>query len=326
MAQTAGNSAECRIGFVGTGGVAARHAQILREFSDVRLIAGTDVDPMRANAFAAAHDLVAVPDVEALLAADLDAVYVCVPPFAHGPLEDVLLAAGLPLFIEKPLAVDLPTAERIGADVARRGTITRVGLHWRLGEPAQRAKRLLADRTVRLVHATWWDVLPPVPWWIDPALSGGQVVEQAVHVLDLARALVGEVTQVGATEAAARADRVAAASAALLRFEEGALGTLTTSCSLEWTAAAGLCIVTDDLVVDVRADGVRTAGAEGDHHWPADPQAAKVATDRAFVDAVLGAGADPATDGLPDYAEALRSHRLACAVAKAVATGATERP
>ena len=102
MAQIGRSSAECRIGFVGTGGVAARHAHILRGFSDVRLIAGTDVDPTRAKAFAAAHDLVAVPDVEALLAADLDAVYVCVPPFAHGPLEDVLLAAGLPLFIEKP--------------------------------------------------------------------------------------------------------------------------------------------------------------------------------------------------------------------------------
>jgi myo-inositol 2-dehydrogenase/D-chiro-inositol 1-dehydrogenase len=73
---------------------------------------------------------------------------------------------------------------------------------------------------------------------------------------------------------------------------------------------------------------VQFAGPEGSRCWTADPHDARVAADRAFVDAVRGvdgAGPGPVPD-LPDYAEALRSHRLACAVARAVASGAGERP
>lgn len=319
------SAGSCRVGFVGTGGVATRHASILSGFPDVLLVAATDADPTRADAFAEAHGLRAVPGVDALLDAGVDAVYVCVPPFAHGLVEDALGGFGVPLFIEKPPAIDVPTAERIACALAERGTLTRVGLHWRLGEPARRAAALLAGRTPRLVHATWWDKVPPVPWWADPARSGGQVVEQAVHVLDLARLLIGEVAEVSARETAGAG--VPAATAGLLRFASGALGTVTTSCALTWKASAGLRVVADDVVVDVGEDGVRATNAEGTRHWPADPGAARVAADRAFVDAVRGAHTDARPDSaLPDYAEALRSHRLACAVARAATTGRTEHP
>ena len=61
-------------------------------------------------------------------------------------------------------------------------------------------------------------------------------------------------------------------------------------------------------------DGTASRRAEFDP-WPA-----KVAADRAFVDAVPGRPVDPDTSP-PDYAEALRSHRLACAVARSAASG-----
>jgi Oxidoreductase family, NAD-binding Rossmann fold len=56
-----------------------------------------------------------------LLAAGVDAVYVCVPPFAHGTPETAVLSARLPLFVEKPLAATAETAERLGARVAAAG-------------------------------------------------------------------------------------------------------------------------------------------------------------------------------------------------------------
>nr|MBA3907787.1 Gfo/Idh/MocA family oxidoreductase [Pseudonocardiales bacterium] len=291
--------------------------------------------PDRAGAFADDHhDMTAAPDIEALLDHGLDAVYVCVPPFAHGPVEDGLLESGLPLFIEKPPAADLATAERIGSALLARSTVTRVGLHWRLGEPVRRARELLAGRTVRLVQGTWWDKVPPVPWWTDPARSGGQVVEQAVHVLDLARVLVGEVSEVSAIadsrSAGAHASGVAPATAALMRFGCGALGTLTTTCALSWKAQAGLRVVADGAVIDVSEGSVQVNGPDGTRRWTADPDDARVHADRAFVDAVRdaaqggGRAGEPAD--LPDYAEALRSHRLACAVARAVTSGTVEHP
>jgi myo-inositol 2-dehydrogenase / D-chiro-inositol 1-dehydrogenase len=54
----------------------------------------------------------------------------------------------------------------------------------------------------------------------------------------------------------------------------------------------------------------------------ADPAAARVAVDRAFVDAVRGIGDDVRVP----YAEALRTHRLACALASSAATGQPVRP
>ncbi|MBW0088097.1 Gfo/Idh/MocA family oxidoreductase [Pseudonocardia sp. KRD-184] len=313
----------CRVGFVGTGGVAVRHATVLAGFDDAVLVSATDADPARAVAFATTFGTDAAPDVDALLAHGLDAVYVCVPPFAHGPIEERLADAGVAVFVEKPPAVDEPTAERLAAGFTAAGTTTRVGLHWRVGEPALRARALLEGRTVRVVSGRWLDTLPPVPWWGDPARSGGQVVEQAVHVLDLARFLVGEVAEVQAFAGGpVEGGGVDVATAAVLRFAGGAVGTLATTCALDRKDSAALQIVTDDLVLDVgeRRLEVRENGATT--HRPFDPATAHRAADRAFLDAVAG---HPPADDLPDHAEALRSHRLACAVSRSARSGRPER-
>ena len=326
------NAPVCRIGFVGTGGVATRHAEVLSAFSDVTLVAATDVDPVRAGAFADTFGMATAEGVDGLLAHDLHAVYVCVPPFAHGPAETAaearVAAAGVPVFVEKPLAVDLPIAEAVGAHLTRAGVLTRVGHHWRCAEPVAQARALLAGRTPRLVSAAWWDKVPPVAWWADRARSGGPVVEQAVHVLDLARVLVGEVEHVHARSAGpvpggpgVDAD---AAVAAVLSFASGAVGTLSTASVLGWKHRAGVEIVADGLVVGVGEDWleVRT-GAEPPQRHTYDRMTACVAADRAFVDAVAGRPVDPDRSP-PDHREALRTHRLATALARSAASGAPE--
>jgi myo-inositol 2-dehydrogenase / D-chiro-inositol 1-dehydrogenase len=317
-----------RLGFVGTGGVATRHATILSGFDDVALVAATDVDPTRAEAFSEQFGAEAVDDVAALLTHELDAVYVCVPPFAHRPAETSaeaqVAAAGLPLFVEKPLAPDLATAEAIGGRVG--GVPTRVGHHWRCAEPVAQARALLADRTVRLVSATWWDKVPPVSWWAHRDLSGGPVVEQAIHVLDLARVLVGEVTEVSArAHGTVPGGDVDAVTTALLSFANGAVGTLSAASVLGAKHRAGLEIVADGLVVGVGEDWLEVRdGAAEPVRSEFDRWTACVAADRAFVDDVAGRAVDPVTSP-PDYAEALRSHRLATAVARSAASGAPEK-
>jgi predicted dehydrogenase len=317
-----------RLGFVGTGGVATRHATILSGFDDVALVAATDVDPTRAAAFSEQFGAEAVDDVAALLTHELDAVYVCVPPFAHRPAETSaeaqVAAAGLPLFVEKPLAPDLATAEAIGDRVD--GVLTRVGHHWRCAEPVVQARALLADRTVRLVSATWWDKVPPVSWWAHRDLSGGPVVEQAIHVLDLARVLVGEVTEVSArAHGTVPGGDVDAVTTALLSFANGAVGTLSAASVLGAKHRAGLEIVADGLVVGVGEDWLEVRdGAAEPVRSEFDRWTACVAADRAFVDDVAGRAVDPVTSP-PDYAEALRSHRLATAVARSAASGAPEK-
>ena len=233
--------------------------------------------------------------------------------------------AGVAVFVEKPLATDLATAEAIAARLRRAGVLTRVGHHWRCAEPVARARELLAHRTIRLVSGTWWDKVPPVSWWLHQARSGGPVVEQAIHLLDLARVLVGEVEVVQASASGTvPGGDVDAAVVALLSFVDGAVGTLGTASVLGAKHRAGIEIVAEGLVVGVGEDwlevydGVVSSRAEFDR-WTAC-----VAADRAFVDAVAGRPVDP-LHSPPDYEEALRSHRLATAVARSAASGAPER-
>ena len=163
-------------------------------------------------------------------------------------------------------------------------------------------------------------------WWADRSRSGGPVVEQAVHVLDLPRVLIGEVDDVHARSAGpgpggGDAD---AAVAALLSFANGAVGTLSTASVLGWKHRAGIEVVADGLVVGVGEDWLEVhEGADGPQRDTFDRMAACTAADRAFVDALAGRAVDPDRSP-PDHAEALRTHRLATAVARSAATGAPE--
>jgi predicted dehydrogenase len=305
----------CQVGFVGAGGVAARHARVLAGTPGAELVCVTDVDPLRATEFAAAHGLRAVPDVDALLDTGVDAVYVCVPPFAHGGLEETVAAAGRALFVEKPLGLDLTDPERVAKVVSEAGIVTSVGHHWRHSACVRQAADLVADRPARLVSGAWLDKVPPVGWWPRRASSGGQVVEQAVHVLDLARVLVGEITEVYAQADAgpvAPGADVDGATAATLRFASGAVGTLATTCLLGWKHRAGLEVYADGLGLAVTEDEltVRDSGGEV-RREVVDPDDARRAVDRAFVDAVLG----DRSAVLAPYGEALKTHRVACALA-----------
>ncbi len=94
-----------RVGFIGAGIIANRHIGNLLAFEDVHVVAVTDLQVERARVAAARCGATAYTDYAEMLARErLDAVYVCVPPFAHGAPEDAAIERGLPFFVEKPLA------------------------------------------------------------------------------------------------------------------------------------------------------------------------------------------------------------------------------
>jgi myo-inositol 2-dehydrogenase / D-chiro-inositol 1-dehydrogenase len=312
-----------RVGLVGAGAVGARHARVLSSFPDVVVAVVHDRDPVLAEAMAGETGAAVADSVPGVLAAGVDAVWLCVPPFAHGELEATLVGAGTPFFVEKPLAADLAVAESVAAAVAASGLPTATGYHWRHLDTVVRARQALAGRTVRLVDARWWGTTPPPAWWSSSALSGGQLVEQATHVLDVLRVLAGEVTEVvGSAAGSSTAGRdVPDATAAVLRLESGAVGTVSTACVLPVPTAAGLEVVADGLSVHLTEPALRIGTVDGEQDLPAtvDP---RTAVDRAFVDVLHGA---PPPPGLVDVAEALRTHRLAWALAEATRTGSVVR-
>jgi myo-inositol 2-dehydrogenase / D-chiro-inositol 1-dehydrogenase len=134
-----------RVGLVGAGGVGARHARTLAGFEDVDLVA--ICDPVARSAEVLAGDVAArhVPDLAGLLTLGLDAVWLCVPPFAHGDLELSVVRAALPFFVEKPLAADLSVAEHVAAEVSAAGLPTATGYHWRHLDTVGRARSALCS-------------------------------------------------------------------------------------------------------------------------------------------------------------------------------------
>jgi predicted dehydrogenase len=311
-----------KVGCVGTGFIAGRHLAALASFDDVDVVAVADPLPGRAEAAALAHDARAYDDGMALLEGEeLDAVWICVPPFAHGALERAAVERGLPFLVEKPLANDLDTAVDIADRVLSSGVLAAVGYHWRYLSIVEKAGALLAGSAPSLVNGYWLDSTPPVPWWIQRRLSGGQVVEQTTHLFDLARLLVGEVDLVSAVEVpACESDQVPVASSAALRFASGAVGTIASARVLPARHRVGLQLVADGCAVELSERSLTdhelrlvTAGGEEVHRVKEDPIAAE---DRAFLDAVAGK-----SDVRAPYADALRSHLLSWAADRSAREG-----
>ena len=315
-----------RIGLVGAGFIAGRHLDALTSIEGVTVAGVADPRVDRAEVLAARAGAAAYAHWADLLDVErLDALWVCVPPHAHGGVEDAAVDRGLPLFVEKPLAVDLATAEAIAADVRAAGVPTATGYHWRGLEVAERAREALAGRPARLAHAAWLDKVPPPAWWIRRDRSGGQTVEQTTHLLDLLLDLLGDVEEVYA--AATRTDRAAYPEAdvedvtsATLRFASGAVGSVTSTCLLGAKRRAGIELFGEGMALSLTETELVVDAGDGPRRFE-DPGHAKVRVDRDFIDAVQGRS----DRVLAPYASALRTHRLATSIARSADTGAPVR-
>ncbi len=312
---------------MGAGGVAARHAQVLTELGE-HVAFVSDIDADRARLLADDVGATAVPDIEAVLAGGVDAVYVCVPPFAHGAIEERVIDAGLPLFVEKPLSRDLVVAERLATRIAASGTITATGYHWRYLDTLERARRLVADRPAVMATASWIDKVPPPAWWTRRSGSGGQVIEQATHVLDVLRVLCGELTvlaawsrRVGHAGEADDPDVVDDLTHAVLGGDRG-LASLTASCLAPAAGRCGVDVLAPGLLVRLDEDQLVVDGDPTDSGRQVPAVDPRVEVDRAFMLAVRTGDSTPVR---APYGEALLTHRLAVSIAEA-ASGARGAP
>jgi myo-inositol 2-dehydrogenase/D-chiro-inositol 1-dehydrogenase len=318
-----GDGDALRVGILGAGYIGSRHAASLSSIAGVRVTAVADPRPDRVETVAAATGARAFPDHQRMLdAGELDALYICVPPYAHGAPELAAVERRLPFFVEKPIALDEATADAVAAEVARRGLVTGTGYHWRYLDTMERARELLAADPCRLLIGYWLDRVPGTDWWVHEARSGGQLVEQVTHLFDLARYMVGEIVSVQAEGARfprrsdLRAGDIMDVTTATLRFGSGAVGSLSSSCLLRAGSRIGLELVCEGLLVQMsEQELIVDDGARREVRRVAvDPY---LAEDRDFVAAVRGRV--PAVRA--PYEEAVRTHRVAVAASRAAREG-----
>jgi myo-inositol 2-dehydrogenase / D-chiro-inositol 1-dehydrogenase len=178
--------------------------------------------------------------LDAIEDADVDAVVIVSPASTHAGLIEAALAAGKAIWCEKPIAEGVPETERIVERWRENGIPIQVGFMRRFDPGYVRAKRLIdAGELGRIeqFRAYSRDTYPPPIEFLRS--SGGSFLDMAIHDLDLARFLVGEVEEVSAWADVLFDEAFAEAgdwdtSVAMLRFRNGALGVVETSRHSAW--------------------------------------------------------------------------------------------
>lgn len=195
-----------RLGFIGAGGMTKAHTDAMSGFTDVLFAAFCDVKKAKAKAMADSFGAEAFTDPAQMFAAmDLDAVWINLPPFAHGDAESAAIAAQVPFFVEKPINKDVKQAAKIAAAAEAAGLITCAGYMNRYRKSAEAAKKVLEADPAAYAYGGWLSGPPRTGdkdgiwgWWIQKDKSGGQFVEQVTHTIDLARYLMGDAVAVSA--------------------------------------------------------------------------------------------------------------------------------
>jgi predicted dehydrogenase len=182
---------------------------------------------------------------------DIDVVDICTPGDRHLPIALAAAENRKAVFCEKPLANTVADAEQMLEAVERNGVIHMLCHNYRRVPAVTLAKQLIAEgRLGELFHyrGTYlqdWLVNPGFPrvWRLEKAKAGsGALGDIASHSVDLARYLVGEITEVagllktfiserplesgGATMAPVDVDD---ATLSLVKFDSGAVGTIEAS-------------------------------------------------------------------------------------------------
>ena len=307
---------------IGAGVMARRHLDVLRPMQGVSVTAVCDADPSRAEMLAGETGAQPLPDWGAVLAAgSVDAVFVCTPPTAHAAPAIAAMRAGLPVYLEKPLARAIDDGEAIVSAWASSGAVCAVGYQWRSLDVIDRVRAALGGVTPGLMVARSYGPTEPgrrdletgSAWFADPAASGGILFELASHDIDLQVALAGAARRVQAASAhgllaLARnpESRLDDAVAVTIEFESGAIGLV----AVGWNDAAQPPLYT----LDVQAQDVAL-------ELVLDP--AFTLTGKAHGEPVEASSSDPRVTSVERFLAAARSgdpNAVACTPGDALLT------
>lgn len=222
-----------RAGIVGSGFIGRVHAHAVRAAGgQVLALLGSSPDSTACGLAAVGAER-GVDDVQELLALDLDAVHICSPNHTHVALAEAVLAAGVPVVCEKPLATSVSDARRLTDLAAEAGVLAAVPFVYRFYAAVREARERIesgAAGPLWLLHGTYlqdWLAAPELTnWRVDPALGGPSRAfgDIGVHWCDLMEFTTGHrVVRLTARTGTAFAERGSGGDAAAVGTEDGAV-------------------------------------------------------------------------------------------------------
>jgi myo-inositol 2-dehydrogenase / D-chiro-inositol 1-dehydrogenase len=313
-----------KIGFIGTGWFANKHASILGEMNGIEVSAfvGTSLEKAETEARKWSNAKGYTNVEEMLDKQKLDAVYICVPPMAHGAIEKALLERRIPFFVEKPLGINDEPFE-IARKIEEQGLITSVGYHWRYMDISKKAQALLQERQAGMALGYWMGSMPMVHWWRDVSKSGGQFIEQTTHIVDLLRFLIGEVKEVYSAyssrvmESKVEGTTVSDVGSVILKLNNGIVANISNTCILPESHKAGLEIYTNEGVMEITSNLLRDIRGKELNEYRNQLDPYKVENE-IFLNAVK---TGDASHILSTYIDAVKTHAITLAAAQSAMTG-----
>jgi predicted dehydrogenase len=322
-----------RIAVAGTGSIGRRHiAHLQALLPDLQLVLLRAHG--RIDAYAEAQHAEVLPDLAAALHQPLDALVIATPSDLHADLVLQGLAAGLAMYIEKPVVTTAEQLQRAQAQSTSGGTcpLIQIGCNLRFLPSLLRLRQLLQEGVIGQVVRASFDAGQWLPDWrpqqdhrqsysADPRRGGGVLLD-LIHEIDSSRWLLGELSPVACTIGRVPALAIGSEGAAtgLLRSTEGALVQL----GLDYVARRPIrryqlvgelgTLIWDlprqELILEGPAQ--RRHIACGTHGF--DVPATYPAAMAAFVASLRGQAppVQPLQDGLASAALAIRLKELAC--------------
>lgn len=237
------------IAVIGTGLIGRKHIGLIAANPKFRLAATVNPSGGPTDIEGMAH----VPnyqDCAALLAAEtIGAAVIASPNETHADIAVLLIEAGIPVLVEKPITGDIAGGRRIIEASEARGVPVLMGHHRRYNPLVGEMRELAAgDRLGALIGFSGiWSMYKPDPyyeaaWRTGP--SGGPIMINLIHEIDYLHAMVGPIVAVGVMPAPKRrAHASEEAVGVLLRFESGVIGSILLSDSAaspwSWEQATG---------------------------------------------------------------------------------------
>ena len=332
------------LGLVGVGRIGVMHANNIAALNGVLNPQGinvrlrlTDVAEDHARGIAAGLGAEFLPSVEALLASGLDGLVIATGTGTHPELIRAGVDAGIPVFCEKPVALNVADALPVLDYIRDRNGVVQIGHQRRFDAGYQEARRTYLGGELGWIHslrAVTCDMAPPPVEFL--ASSGGLFRDCSVHDFDILRWLTGrEIVDVYARGSNIGDPAIGEAgdvdtALALVTFDDGTLGTVSATryngaghdVRLEIQGSRGSLMVglDDKTALDSAEAGVSFPAGEPHRTFAERFEAAYRAEMAAFVELILGRRDNPCT---PE--DAVAASRVADAAQESLATGVPVR-
>lgn len=231
------------IGIVGTGAIAIKHAQAIAELAGAKLVGLFNPNPKSAEAAREKFSAPVFSDMGEFLAVEgLDIVCICTPSGMHLEPGLAAIAVGKHLVVEKPIEINPSRADELIEAAEQKGVKLAVIFQNRFSPDYQKLKTAVdAGVFGRLLmgnaYVNWFrnDAYYSTSKWKGTlkADGGGALINQGIHTIDLLLDLMGEVKNVyGQVQTTLYPIEGEDLGAALVNFQNGALGNITAATAL----------------------------------------------------------------------------------------------